>query len=120
MPRVKSCVVRRSRHRKLLSLTTGFRGRRSTCFRIAKQAYIKSGLYARRDRKKNRAVCKRFNVSALNFYLRCNFNVTYSGFIAALRRKNILVSVSVLYYLAYTLKHYHLFTVVIASLVKGC
>ncbi|MGX7582662.1 50S ribosomal protein L20 [Candidatus Vidania fulgoroideorum] len=112
--------MRRSRHKRMLKLTSGFIGRRSTCFRIAKQAYIKACLYARRDRKKLHAVRKRTNISALNFYLRCNFNVNYKVFITALRGHNVVVSVAVLRYLACVLRYTRLFDMMISEFIKGC
>ncbi|QSW37774.1 50S ribosomal protein L20 [Candidatus Vidania fulgoroideae] len=114
MPRVKSSPVRRQRHKKLLKLVRGFIGRRRTCFRIAKQAHIKACLYARRDRKKKRAVYKRFCINAVNFYLRCNFSVSYSIFIAILRRNKIYISIAALYYLACVLRNYRWFALVIS------
>ena len=46
MPRVKRGVTARARHKKVLALAKGFRGRRGNVFRIAKQAVMKAGQYA--------------------------------------------------------------------------
>ena len=51
MPRVKRGVVARARHKKVLDQAKGFRGRRKNVFRVAKQAVIKAGQYAYRDRR---------------------------------------------------------------------
>ena len=51
MPRVKRGVTARARHKKVLALAKGFRGRRKNVFRIAKQAVMKAGQYAYRDRR---------------------------------------------------------------------
>jgi len=51
MPRVKRGVTARARHKKVLALAKGFRGRRGNVFRIAKQAVMKAGQYAYRDRR---------------------------------------------------------------------
>jgi len=50
MPRVKRGVTARARHKKVLALAKGFRGRRGNVFRIAKEAVMKAGQYAYRDR----------------------------------------------------------------------
>ena len=51
MPRVKRGVVAKARHKKVLQQAKGFRGRRKNVFRVAKQAVIKAGQYAYRDRR---------------------------------------------------------------------
>ena len=58
MPRVKRGVTARARHKKVLALAKGFRGRRGNVFRIAKEAVMKAGQYAYRDRRTK----KRFRV----------------------------------------------------------
>jgi large subunit ribosomal protein L20 len=57
MPRVKRGVTARARHKKVLALAKGFRGRRGNVFRIAKQAVMKAGQYAYRDRRATRSAC---------------------------------------------------------------
>jgi len=51
MPRVKRGVTARARHKKVLAQAKGFRGRRGNVFRIAKEAVMKAGQYAYRDRR---------------------------------------------------------------------
>jgi large subunit ribosomal protein L20 len=51
MPRVKRGVTSRARHKKVIKKAKGFRGRRGNVFRVAKQAVMKAGLYAYRDRR---------------------------------------------------------------------
>ena len=51
MPRVKRGVTARARHKKVLALAKGYRGRRKNVFRIAKQAVMRAGQYAYRDRR---------------------------------------------------------------------
>ncbi len=55
MPRVKRGVTARARHKKVLALAKGFRGRRGNVFRVAKQAVMKAGQYAYRDRRTKEA-----------------------------------------------------------------
>jgi len=51
MPRVKRGVTARARHKKVLERAKGFRGRRKSVYRVAKQAVIKAEQYAYRDRR---------------------------------------------------------------------
>jgi len=61
MPRVKRGVTARARHKKVLDKAKGFRGRRKNVYRVAKQAVMKAGQYAYRDRRQRkrefRALC---------------------------------------------------------------
>jgi large subunit ribosomal protein L20 len=56
MPRVKRGVTARARHKKVLALAKGFRGRRKNVFRIAKEAVMRAGQYAYRDRRTKKRV----------------------------------------------------------------
>jgi large subunit ribosomal protein L20 len=51
MARVKRGVTARARHKKILNKAKGYYGARSRVFRVAKQAVIKAGQYAYRDRR---------------------------------------------------------------------
>ena len=54
MPRVKRGVTARARHKKILKQAKGYYGARSRVYRVAKQAVIKAGQYAYRDRKQRK------------------------------------------------------------------
>ena len=54
MPRVKRGVTARAKHKKVLALAKGYRGRRKNVYRIAKQAVMKAGQYAYRDRRQKK------------------------------------------------------------------
>ena len=56
MPRVKRGVTAHARHKKVLAQAKGFRGRRKNVFRIAKEAVMKAGQYAYRDRRARKRV----------------------------------------------------------------
>ena len=56
MPRVKRGVTARARHKKVLVQAKGFRGRRGNVFRVAKEAVMKAGQYAYRDRRTKKRV----------------------------------------------------------------
>ncbi len=54
MPRVKRGVTARARHKKVLDQAKGYRGRRKNVYRIAKEAVMKAGQYAYRDRRQRK------------------------------------------------------------------
>ena len=66
MPRVKRGVTARARHKKVLALAKGFRGRRGNVFRIAKEAVMKAGQYAYRDRRTKKRVFRRLWITRIN------------------------------------------------------
>ena len=51
MPRANSSVPRHRRHRKIIRQAKGYYGARSRTFKSAKDAVVKAGLYAYRDRR---------------------------------------------------------------------
>jgi large subunit ribosomal protein L20 len=66
MPRVKRGVTARARHKKVLALAKGFRGRRGNVFRIAKEAVMKAGQYAYRDRRTKKRVFRQLWIARIN------------------------------------------------------
>lgn len=88
MPRVKRGVTARARHKKVLALAKGFRGRRKNVYRIAKQAVMKAGQYAYRDRRARKRVFRRLWIARINAASR-ELGLTYSKFIAGLKRASI-------------------------------
>ena len=88
MPRVKRGVTARARHKKVLALAKGFRGRRGNVFRIAKQAVMKAGQYAYRDRRTRKRVFRQLWIARINAAAR-ELGITYSRFVAGLRKANI-------------------------------
>jgi len=88
MPRVKRGVTARARHKKVLALAKGFRGRRKNVFRIAKQAVMKAGQYAYRDRRTRKRVFRALWIVRINAASR-ELGVTYSKFMAGLKKAQI-------------------------------
>jgi large subunit ribosomal protein L20 len=88
MPRVKRGVTARARHKKVLALAKGFRGRRKNVFRVAKQAVMKAGQYAYRDRRARKRVFRRLWIARINAAARAS-GVTYSKFMAGLKKASI-------------------------------
>ena len=88
MPRVKRGVTARARHKKVLDQAKGYRGRRSTVFRIAKQAVMRAGQYAYRDRRNKKRVFRALWIARINAASRSH-GVTYSVFMNGLKKANI-------------------------------
>lgn len=88
MPRVKRGVTAHARHKKILALAKGFRGRRKNVFRIAKQAVMKAGQYAYRDRRARKRVFRQLWIARINAAAR-ERGLTYSKFIAGLKKAAI-------------------------------
>jgi large subunit ribosomal protein L20 len=88
MPRVKRGVTARARHKKIIALAKGYRGRRKNVFRIAKQAVMRAGQYAYRDRRNRKRVFRRLWIARINAAVR-EHGMTYSRFIAGLNHAHI-------------------------------
>ena len=90
MPRVKRGVTARARHKKIIALAKGFRGRRGNVFRVAKEAVMKAGQYAYRDRRTKKRVFRRLWISRINAAAR-ECGLTYSQFANVLKKASIEV-----------------------------
>jgi len=95
MPRVKRGVTAHARHKKILKLAKGYRGRRKNVFRIAKQAVMKAGQYAYRDRRTRKRVFRQLWIARINAASR-QLGMTYSRFMAGLKKANIEIDRKVL------------------------
>ena len=85
MPRVKRGVVAHRRHKKILKQAKGYYGARSRIFRVAKQAVIKAGQYAYRDRRQKKRTFRSLWIARINAASRAN-GLNYSRFIAGLKK----------------------------------
>ncbi len=95
MPRVKRGVQARARHKKILKQAKGYYGARSRVFRVAKQAVIKAGQYAYRDRRQRKRQFRALWIARINAAARIN-GLSYSRFIAGLKKANIEIDRKVL------------------------
>ena len=95
MPRVKRGVTARARHKKILALAKGFRGRRKNVYRVAKQAVMKAGQYAYRDRRTKKRVFRRLWIARINAATR-ELGLTYSQFINGMTKACITLDRKVL------------------------
>ena len=79
MPRVKRGVTARARHRKVLANAKGYRGARKNVYRVAKQAVMKAGQYAYRDRRQRKRQFRALWIVRINAAVR-PLGLTYSQF----------------------------------------
>ena len=95
MPRVKRGVTARARHKKILALAKGYRGRRKNVYRIAKQAVMKAGQYAYRDRRQKKRQFRQLWIARINAASRQN-GLSYSRFINGLKKASIEIDRKIL------------------------
>lgn len=95
MPRVKRGVTAHRRHKKILKLAKGYYGARSRVFRVAKQAVIKAGQYAYRDRRQRKRQFRALWITRINAQSRVN-GLSYSRLIAGLKKADIVLDRRVL------------------------
>ncbi len=95
MSRVKRGVTARARHKKVIDAAKGFRGRRKNVYRIAKQAVMKAGQYAYRDRRNKKRVFRALWITRINAAVR-EHDMTYSVFINGLAKAQISLDRKVL------------------------
>lgn len=95
MPRVKRGVTAKARHKKILKLAKGYYGARSRVYRVAKQAVIKAGQYAYRDRRQKKRQFRALWITRINAQVR-ELGLSYSRFIAGLKKAEILLDRKVL------------------------
>lgn len=88
MARVKRGVIARRRHRKVLSRAKGYYGARRKVFRVAKQAVIKAGQYAYRDRRQRKRDFRALWIQRINAAAR-EHGLSYSRFINGLKKAEI-------------------------------
>ena len=95
MARVKRGVTARARHKKVLVQAKGFRGRRKNVYRIAKQAVMKAGQYAYRDRRQKKRQFRALWIVRINAAAR-ELGLTYSVFMNGMKKAAIEVDRKVL------------------------
>ena len=101
MARVKTAIITRKKHKKIIKRAKGYYGAKHYRFRQAKQAVMKSGMYAyigRRDKKNN---FRKLWIARINAAARMN-GMTYSNFIAGLKKANVVINRKMLAEIAVT------------------
>ena len=91
MARVKTAIITRKKHKKILKRAKGYYGAKSYRFRNAKQAVMKSGAYAYVGRKDKKSNFRKLWIARINAAARQN-GLTYSKMIAGLKKANVVVN----------------------------
>lgn len=95
MARVKRGVIARRRHKKVLKAAKGYYNARRKVFRVAKQAVIRAGQYAYRDRRQRKREFRRLWIVRINAAAR-EHGMSYSRFINGLKKAGISIDRKVL------------------------
>jgi len=95
MPRVKRGVTARARHKKVIDQAKGYRGRRNAVYNIAKEAVMKAGQYAYRDRRAKKREFRALWIARINAAAR-ELGLTYSVFMNGLNKAGIDIDRKVL------------------------
>ena len=95
MARVKRATHARKNHKKVLKLAKGYFGRKSTVYKTANQAVIKSAMYAYRDRRNKKRNFRKLWITRINAAARSN-GMSYSTLMHALKVKGIALDRKIL------------------------
>ena len=95
MPRVKRGVTAKARHKKVIAKAKGYRGRRGNVYRIAKEAVMKAGQYAYRDRRNRKRDIRALWITRINAAVR-ELGMSYSAFMAGMKKAKIEIDRKVL------------------------
>ena len=101
MARVKTAIITRKKHNKILKRAKGYYGAKHYRFRMAKQAVMKSGMYAYVGRKDRKSNFRKLWIARINAGARMN-GTTYSKMIAGLKKANVVINRKMLADLAIT------------------
>ncbi len=95
MPRVKRGVTAHARHKKVLKKAKGYYGARRKIYRVAKQAVIKAGQYAYRDRRQRKRQFRSLWIARINAAAN-ECGISYSRFINGLKKAQVEIDRKVL------------------------
>ena len=101
MARVKTARITRKKHKKILKQAKGYYGAKSYRFRTAKQAVMKSGMYAYIGRKDKKSNFRKLWITRINAAARMN-GLTYSKLISGLKKANVTINRKMLAEIAVT------------------
>ena len=91
MARVKTAIITRKKHKKVLKQAKGYFGAKHYRFRMAKQAVMKSGMYAYVGRKDRKSNFRKLWIARINAASRQN-GLTYSRLINGLKKANVVIN----------------------------
>ena len=95
MPRVKRGVTARARHKKVIAQAKGYQGARKNVFRVAKQAVIRAGATAYRDRRQRKRQFRALWIVRINAAAR-ECGLSYSRLIDGLNKAHVSIDRKVL------------------------
>ncbi|MBF0469780.1 MAG: 50S ribosomal protein L20 [Gammaproteobacteria bacterium] len=101
MPRVKRGVTAHAKHKKVIAQAKGYQGRRKNVYRVAKQAVIKAGQYAYRDRRQRKRQFRALWIARINAAAR-ECGLSYSRLINGLSKAGVEIDRKVLSDIAIT------------------
>jgi large subunit ribosomal protein L20 len=90
MPRVKRGVTARARHKKVIAQAKGYQGARKNVYRVAKQAVIRAGATAYRDRRQRKRQFRALWIARINAAAR-ECGLSYSRLINGLGKADISI-----------------------------
>ena len=91
MARVKTAIITRKKHNKILKRAKGYYGAKHYRFRMAKQAVMKSGAYAHVGRKDQKSNFRKLWIARINAAARMN-GMTYSNLVNGLKKANVVIN----------------------------
>ena len=91
MARVKTAIITRKKHKKILKRAKGYYGAKHYRFRMAKQAVMKSGKYAYVGRKDKKSNFRKLWIARINAAARMN-GLTYSTLIKGLKKAGVVIN----------------------------
>ena len=91
MARVKTARTTRARHKKVIKQAKGYFGAKHYRYRTAKQAVMKSGMYAYVGRKDRKSNFRKLWITRINAAARAN-GITYSNLISGLKKANVTIN----------------------------
>lgn len=91
MPRVKTGLTNRHRHKKILKLAKGYWGKRSKSFRMANEAVMKALHYAKRHRREKKREFRSLWIARINAAARMN-GMNYNTFICGLKKAGVEIN----------------------------
>ena len=101
MARVKTAIITKKKHKKIIKRAKGYFGAKHYRFRQAKQAVMKSGMYAYVGRKDRKSDFRKLWIARINAAARMN-EMTYSTLINGLKKANVTINRKMLADLAIT------------------
>ena len=101
MARVKSAIITRKKHKKILKQAKGYYGAKHYRFRMAKQAVMKSGVYSYVGRKDKKSNFRKLWITRINAAARMN-GLTFSKLISGLKKNNVTINRKMLAEIAVT------------------